>query len=69
MFEEYSGLRASEKKLLGITFKPNREEVVEGWIKLHSLELNNLHASINIIRLINRKRKDKKIKLSPCLTN
>jgi hypothetical protein len=41
---EYHGLRNFDKKVLGIQFKPFREEVIAGWRKLHSGELHNLHA-------------------------
>jgi hypothetical protein len=33
-------------------FGPMREEVTGGWRRLHSEELNNLHAAPNIIRMI-----------------
>jgi hypothetical protein len=33
-------------------FGPKREEVAEGWKRLHNKELHNLLASRNIIRVI-----------------
>jgi hypothetical protein len=32
-------------------FGPKREEVEEGWRRLHSEELHNLYASLDIIRV------------------
>jgi hypothetical protein len=37
-------------------FGPKREEVAGGWRRLHNEELNNLYASLNIIRVIKSKR-------------
>jgi hypothetical protein len=37
-------------------FVPQREEVAEGWRRLHNEELHNLYASPNIIRVIKSKR-------------
>jgi hypothetical protein len=33
------------------TFRPKREEVAEGWRRLHNEELHNLYASSNIMRV------------------
>jgi hypothetical protein len=33
-------------------FGPIREEVAGGWRRLHNEELHNLHASLNIIKVI-----------------
>jgi hypothetical protein len=40
-----------EKQVLRFIFEPKREDVVEGWRRLHD-ELHNLNSSPNIIRLI-----------------
>jgi hypothetical protein len=37
------------------TFEPKRQDVTEGWRKLHN-EFNNLYSSPNIIRLIKSRR-------------
>jgi hypothetical protein len=42
--------RVSENRVL------RREEVEEGWRRLHSEELHNLYASPNIIRMIKSRR-------------
>jgi hypothetical protein len=49
------GLRLFENRFLRI-FPSKREEVVEGWRKLHNEELCNLNASQNTIRVIKSKR-------------
>jgi hypothetical protein len=36
---------------------PKREEVAEGWRRLHNEELHNLYVSSNIIRMIKSRRK------------
>jgi hypothetical protein len=35
-------LRVFENRVLRTIFRPNRDEVAEGWRKLHNEELNNL---------------------------
>jgi hypothetical protein len=45
-----------ENMALRITFGPMREEVSEGWRKLHNGELHNLYASPNIVR-VNKSRR------------
>jgi len=45
-----------ENSVLRKKFGRKREEVVEGWIRLHNEELHNLHASSNIIRVIKSRR-------------
>jgi hypothetical protein len=37
-------------------FGPKRDEVTEGWRKLHNEELHNLYSSPNIIRMIKSRR-------------
>jgi hypothetical protein len=43
--------RVFENRVLRRIFGPKREEVAEGWRKLHNKELHNLYASPNIIRV------------------
>jgi hypothetical protein len=45
-------LSVFENSVLWRIFGHKREEVVEGWRRLHNEELHNMHASQNIIRLI-----------------
>jgi hypothetical protein len=49
-------LYASGSKILRRIFRPNREEVTGGWIKLHIEELHNLYSTPNIIRAIKSRR-------------
>jgi hypothetical protein len=37
-------------------FGPKRDEVTEGWRKLHNEELHNLYSSPSIIRMIKSRR-------------
>jgi hypothetical protein len=39
-----------------LSLEPNREEVTEGWTKLHNEEFQNLHPSHYIIKMIDSKR-------------
>jgi hypothetical protein len=48
-------LRASEKWVLRI-FGPTRDEVMEGWKKLHNEEVHNLYSSPSIIRMTKPRR-------------
>ena len=50
--KEERRLRVSEKKVLRKIFGPKRDEVTGKWRKLHKQELNDLHSSPNIIRVI-----------------
>jgi hypothetical protein len=45
-------LRGYENRVLMRIFGPKREEVAGGWKRLHNVELHNLYASPNIIRVI-----------------
>jgi len=40
----------------GENFGPKRDEVTEQWRKLHNDELNNMHSSLNIFRVIKSRR-------------
>jgi hypothetical protein len=46
------GLRVFENRVLRRIFVPMREEVKEGWRKLHNEELRNLCSSSGIVRII-----------------
>jgi hypothetical protein len=45
-----------ENTVLRRIFGPERETVAGGWKRLHNEELNNLHASQDIIRVIKSRR-------------
>jgi hypothetical protein len=49
-------LKVSENGVLRRIFESKREEVVEGWRRLHNEELHNLYASPNIIRVMKSRR-------------
>jgi hypothetical protein len=53
--EEYR-LRVFENRVLRRIFGPKRDEVAGEWRKLHNKELNDLHSSPSIIRIIKSKR-------------
>jgi hypothetical protein len=44
-----------ENRVLRI-FGPRRDEVIEGWRKLHNYELHNFYSSPSIIRMIKSRR-------------
>jgi hypothetical protein len=45
-------LRLFEDRALGRMFGPQRDEMTEGWEKLHDEELRKLHPFPNIIRMV-----------------
>jgi hypothetical protein len=53
---EKKTLWVSENRVLESLFGPEREELTEGWRRLHNEELHNVHVSLNIIRLIDSLR-------------
>ena len=54
--KEERRLKVFENKVLRRIFEPKRDEVTMEWRKLHNEELNNLHSSPNIIRVIQIRR-------------
>jgi hypothetical protein len=46
------GLRVFENKALRRIFGPRRDEVTEGWRKLHNEELRDLYSSPSIVRMV-----------------
>jgi hypothetical protein len=52
---EESRLRVIENRVLRRIFGPNRDEVTGKWIKLHE-DINDLHCSANIVRVIKSRR-------------
>jgi len=42
--------------LLRRIFGPNKEEVVEGWKRLHDEQFHNLYASLNIVKVMKSRR-------------
>jgi hypothetical protein len=49
-------LRVFENRVLRGIFGSKRGEVKGEWIKLHNEELNDLHSSTNIVRVIKSRR-------------
>jgi hypothetical protein len=45
-------MRVFENRVLRRIFGPKRDEVIREWGKLHNEELNDLHSSRNIVRVI-----------------
>jgi hypothetical protein len=50
------GLRVFENRVLRRIFGPKRDEVTEGWKKLHNEELHGLYSSPSIIMVIKSRR-------------
>jgi len=51
-------LKVFENGVLRSIFLPKRDEVTEEWRKLHNDELNDLHCSPNIVRVIKSRKWD-----------
>jgi hypothetical protein len=49
-------LRVFENRVLRRISEPKRDEVKGKWRKLHSEELNDLHSSPNIVRVIKSRK-------------
>jgi hypothetical protein len=49
-------MKVFEKRVVRRIFGPKREEVAEGWRRLHNEELHNLYTSPNIVRVIKSRR-------------
>ena len=49
-------LRVSENKVLKRIFGPRRDEVTGEWRRLRNEELNDLHPSPNIVRVIKSRK-------------
>jgi hypothetical protein len=49
-------LRVFENRVLRRIFGPKRDEVIEGWRKLHNEELHGFYSSPGIIRVIKARR-------------
>ena len=49
-------LRVYENRVLRRIFVPKRDEVTKEWRKLHTVELNDLYCSHNIVRVIKSRR-------------
>jgi hypothetical protein len=52
MLKEEHRLRVFDNRVLRRIFGPERDEVTEGWRKLHNEELHGLYSSPSIIRVI-----------------
>jgi hypothetical protein len=55
LWEEHR-LRVFENRMLKRIFGPKRDELTEGWRKLHNKELCDLYSSSNIIKMIQSRR-------------
>jgi hypothetical protein len=56
ILREEQRLRVFENRVLRRIFGPKRDEAIGGWRRLHNEELNDLHSSPNIIRVIKPRR-------------
>jgi hypothetical protein len=54
--ETWSDIKGATQTVLRRIFGSKRDEVPEGWRKLHNEELHNLYSSPNIIRTIKPRR-------------
>jgi hypothetical protein len=45
-----------ENRVLRRVFGPKKDEVTQGWRRLHKEELHNLYSSLNISKIIRSKR-------------
>jgi hypothetical protein len=52
----FARLRVFENRVLRKVFAPKRDEVTGEWRKLHNGELNYLHSSPNIVRVVKSRR-------------
>jgi hypothetical protein len=48
-------LMVFENRVLMRIYGPKRDQVVEGWRRLHNEELHDLYSSLSIIRMIKSK--------------
>jgi hypothetical protein len=56
MYGGDGGFRVFENRVLRRIFGPKRDEVMEGWRKLHNEEFRDLYILPNIIRIIKLQR-------------
>jgi hypothetical protein len=56
ILREKHRLRVSVNRVLRRIFGMKRDEVIEGWRKLHDKELHNLYSSPSITRMIKSRR-------------
>jgi hypothetical protein len=49
-------LKVFENGVLRRISRPKREEVAGGWRRLHKEQLHNLHASLNMVKVIKLRR-------------
>jgi hypothetical protein len=49
-------MKISENRVLRIIFALNRDEVTEGWRKLHNKDLHNLYSSPSVNKMIRPRR-------------
>jgi hypothetical protein len=45
-----------ENRVLRTIFRPKKEQMEVGWIRLHNDELHNLYSSRNVIRAVKSRR-------------